>query len=164
VIITHDKQEYPAIKCNKLDEMYNICEEYDVIGIDEGQFFEKIEILAEYLANKGKVVYIAALSGNYKREMFLNIIPLISKSDKILHLTSICVNCLKEASFTDKSIGKLGGIKDNENRSINLDVSSEDGFEEYVIGGSDIYMALCRKCYIDNKKEKESRFRLDNEF
>lgn len=40
---------------------------YDVIGIDEGQFFENIVDFAESLANAGKTVIVAALDGTFQR-------------------------------------------------------------------------------------------------
>ena len=38
-IITHDKLEAPALNCQKLTDILTTLKEYDVIGIDEGQFF-----------------------------------------------------------------------------------------------------------------------------
>lgn len=78
-----------AIAADKIGDIYDQLLSYDVIGIDEGQFVSKIQNIisktilifkiiqfsdivdyAEILANKGKVVIIAALDGNFAREVY----------------------------------------------------------------------------------------------
>merc|ERR1711970_450559 len=68
-IATHDKQTLPAVSATTLTPLSKQAEEFDVIGIDEGQFFPDI-IWAEKMANLGKIVVIAALDGTYQREPF----------------------------------------------------------------------------------------------
>jgi thymidine kinase len=53
---------------------------YDVIGIDEGQFFADVVTFSEKMANLGKVVLVAALDGTFQRKPFgciLDLIPLV---------------------------------------------------------------------------------------
>ena len=40
--------------------------EYDVIGIDEGQFFPDLVAWCEQMANRGKIVLVAALDGTFQ--------------------------------------------------------------------------------------------------
>ena len=40
--------------------------EYDVIGIDEGQFFPDLVAWCEQMANSGKIVLVAALDGTFQ--------------------------------------------------------------------------------------------------
>ena len=71
----------------------------DVIFIDEGQFFPDIY---EYCKNAiGKYIYISALNGNYKQELFGEIYKLFPMCDHIEHLTSRC-SCGADAPFTYK--------------------------------------------------------------
>ena len=44
--------------------------EYDVVGIDEGQFFPDLLNCAEQLANLGLTVWVAALDGDFLRQPF----------------------------------------------------------------------------------------------
>lgn len=43
--------------------------EFDVIGIDEGQFFPDLLLFAETAANAGKTVVVAALDGTFQRKV-----------------------------------------------------------------------------------------------
>eukprot|EP00340_Litonotus_pictus_P007525 CAMPEP_0170515758 /NCGR_PEP_ID=MMETSP0209-20121228/2157_1 /TAXON_ID=665100 ORGANISM="Litonotus pictus, Strain P1" /NCGR_SAMPLE_ID=MMETSP0209 /ASSEMBLY_ACC=CAM_ASM_000301 /LENGTH=151 /DNA_ID=CAMNT_0010800391 /DNA_START=285 /DNA_END=741 /DNA_ORIENTATION=+ len=99
-VITHDKQQYPSIRCDNLKDIKEKLLEYEVIGIDEGQFYSDIVSEAEDLANKGKVVIISALSGNFKREPFEVIAKLIPKCESVNHVNAICYNCNEDANFS----------------------------------------------------------------
>ena len=39
---THDGQKVSAVKASKLDDVYDAAKDYDVIGVDEGQFVSLI--------------------------------------------------------------------------------------------------------------------------
>lgn len=41
---THDGQKVAAIKAAKLDDVYDAAKDFDVIGVDEGQFVSKINM------------------------------------------------------------------------------------------------------------------------
>ena len=100
--------------------------EADVVLIDEGQFFPDLTIVAEQLAQNGKIVVVSCLSGNYKREPFPEVSALLSKAEEIIHLTAVCSRCGEPASFTKKII---------------------PGSELILIGGSESYQARCRSCF-----------------
>lgn len=69
-ISTHDQQMIAAESCFRLEELESSDAEsswinYDVIGIDEGQFFEDIVEFSEKAANMNKVIIISALNSDY---------------------------------------------------------------------------------------------------
>ena len=66
---------------------------YDVIGIDEGQFFTDIVDFSEKAANAGKVVVVSSLQGTFLRGAFPSVLALIPKCEKIKKLTAICKLC-----------------------------------------------------------------------
>jgi thymidine kinase len=64
--------------------------EFDTIGIDEAQRFEGLAEWADAMASAGKLVEVSALDGNYEREPFRNVIEVVSVSEQLKKLDSIC--------------------------------------------------------------------------
>lgn len=133
-ISTHDKivqtQDIRIIQSNILSldpaEFYN----HDVVLIDEGQFFLNIVDFAEKFANLGKIIIVAGLDGNFKREKFNNLIDLIPKAEFVKKLHAICEFCkTNKASFTMRT-------------SADLEIEK--------IGGKELYVPTCRICYHKN--------------
>lgn len=134
-IATHDKlvlgsPDVDCISCsdNQLCEL-NIDElstSYDVIGIDEVQFLHGVTEFCDKLANLGLIVIAAGLSGTFERKPFGEIPNLIAIADKITHLTSVCVKCGQDGVYSKR-------------------LTSETDVE--LIGGSEAYVASCRKCF-----------------
>lgn len=56
------------------------------------------------MANKNKIVVIAALDGTFERKPFGNIVNLIPLAEKVSKLCAVCVYCTKEAAFTKRII------------------------------------------------------------
>lgn len=91
----------------KLAELGDTWQDYDVIGIDEGQFYSDVSVHALWLhsmslqvvefsekaAENGKIVIISALGGTYLREGFNSILDLVPKAEKIKQLHAICKLC-----------------------------------------------------------------------
>merc|ERR1712141_835470 len=133
-IATHSKQMLSAVNAIKLSELktrFNLADDYDVIGIDEGQFFPDIIEFSESMSNIGKTVIVAALDGTYQRKEFSNILELVPLAEHVIKLTAVCMNCFEDASFTKRT--------------------TEDK-EVEVIGGADKYMATCRNCFMASVK------------
>lgn len=129
-LYTHNKEIHEAISTHSLTNglSIQIKEEYDVIGIDEGQFFTDLDVFCEEMCNHGKIVIIAALSGTFQRKSWKSVSNIIPLANEISHLTSICHKCKKDgASFTYR-------------------ISQEE--EITVIGGIEKYWAVCNKCYL----------------
>jgi len=125
-IATHDKQILPAVSSMDLESLKEKSLDYTVIGIDEGQFFPDTVDFAEEMANRGKVVIVAALDGTYQRLGFGDILRLIPLAESVVKLNAVCMTCFEEASYTKRT-------------------SSETTIE--VIGGTEKYIAACRKCF-----------------
>jgi len=130
-IATHCGQSLPAVAAHSLAFLSGKADEYDVIGIDEGQFFPDIVPWCEDMANRGKVVVVAALDGTFQRKAFCDILELVPLAEKVTKLVAVCMVCFKDAAFSKR-------------------ITAEDSVE--VIGGADKYMAVCRGCYYSKVK------------
>jgi len=145
---THDNQEFKCMRIPNIltklqssrkiivPELLDLIIKYDVIGLDDGHFFQKKDDLVtfcEILANKyKKIVFVAALDGNWKREPFEEVLKLVPKCDFVHKHQAVCYECSGSASFTFKHSGNKTRIID--------------------IGNEDKYMPLCRKCYLEKSK------------
>ena len=127
-IVTHDGESIPSVVANTIEEGIKAFPDAEIIGIDEGQFFPDLVVMCEKLVNSGKIVIVAALNGNFKREPFSNTIGLFSKADDVVDLKAICMVCCKPSSFSKR-------ITDEK--------------DEIVIDGKDKYITVCRTCYFN---------------
>lgn len=134
-VVTHDLIKYDSINCKLLGNSFDALKQYDVIGIDEGQFFADLVEVCEELALMGKIILIAALNGDFRMEPFPVIQRIISKSDKIKLLKAYCFNCHKDAKFS------LRIVKSN---------------ETVLIGAGEAYKPACRECHVFFSKQREN--------
>ncbi|KAI6175493.1 Thymidine kinase, cytosolic [Aphelenchoides bicaudatus] len=126
LLSTHDLRKMDALSAVRLSDVWAKMESHDVIGIDEGTFEDVFEV-AERLADLGKMVIIAALNADYKREPFAVVSRLFAVADKVEKLNAVCRFCGDEAPFTLRTVRC-------EKRE--------------VIGGQEMYQAACRGCYL----------------
>ena len=133
-VVTHDLLKYDSIECKNLREHFEKLKTYDIIGIDEGQFFSDLVEVCEELAMLKKTIIIAALNGDFRMEPFPVIAKIIPKADKIKLLKAYCFNCHKDARFT------LRIVQSN---------------ETVLIGAGEAYKPACRECHVYFSKERE---------
>jgi thymidine kinase len=115
--------------------------DYDVIGIDEGQFFRSLDIVKTWV-NNGKNVILSGLITDAYMNPFGQISTLFSFADNVIQCHSICCECLKDhgriitpdvlagmkAPFTYKIAKNLKSVID--------------------VGATDKYIPVCRHHYI----------------
>ena len=126
-IITHDKSTEDCVSRFKLSEVLDI-DQYEVIIIEEGQFFPDIyEKVLEWC--KTKKVYVAGLIGDAHKNLFGNLYLLTSHADEIIFLKAMCKICCDgtPAPFTKKLV-------------------KNDLIVE--VGGDDLYIAVCREHFV----------------
>jgi thymidine kinase len=128
MVSSHDKVLAPCIQTSQLaDVKSELIEKYDVILINEGQFFGDLSSVVIELLQSRKKVYVCGLDGDFRRKKFGNILDLIPMCDKITKLTSLCSKC------RDGTPGIF---------SMRLTDSTNQ-----TMVGSDSYIPVCRKCY-----------------
>lgn len=126
-VCTHDEGTYETnFQIDSFLSLKEHIKDFNVFAIDEGQFFSDIVDFCELVADLGKIVIVAGLDTNFKREPFGKMGTLMCKAEEVLKLTAVCEYCSKDAMYT-------------------MRISKET--EEKVIGGKDKYVAVCRKCY-----------------
>lgn len=132
MVVTHDKIKVHALVCEYLYELDNAVHDYDVICVDEVQFYKDAHIFIDKWANMGKIVEACGLSGTFLRNDFPIISKLIPLAENLTFLKAVCKETGEDAVYS------------NINVAVDKDVTE-------VIGGSDKYNATDRKTFFSNK-------------
>ena len=119
---SHDEIALEAIKTDDLATLD--VEDFDVILIDEGQFFTNLKTEVEKMLEQKLTVIVAGLNGDFNMNKFGEMSGLVPIADNIIYLQANCYNCDKKASFTKR-------------------LSSE----EQVVSVNSSYVPSCRKCH-----------------
>lgn len=112
------------------------------------------------MANKGKIVIVAALDGDFQRAEFGKILQLVPLSESVVKLNAVCMSCFNEASFTKRISNEQEVISVMISyilliiKTILCNYTVDLSFVELVcilqveiIGGTDKYMSVCRECH-----------------
>jgi thymidine kinase len=126
-VATHDGVTVEAVSACNFEGVD--VENFDVIGIDEGQFFPDLGDFVERAASAGKIVVISALDGDFQRKPFQNICDLVPRSEFVIKLSAVCTRCSHDAAFTMRTSADT---------------------EVEVIGGAELYQPVCRRCYMEH--------------
>jgi thymidine kinase len=126
MIVTHDKLSYRAVACIRLADLDQYINNFDVICIDEIQFYPDAAEYCDMWANRAKIIEACGLSGDYRRKPFNQISLLIPIADEIEHVKAVCRESGLDAPFSKR-------------------ISAEE--EQEVIGGEDKYMAVSRDIF-----------------
>lgn len=142
-VVSHNGNSVWAKPVKKsIDIFKHLSEEYDVIAIDEVQFFDKeIVEVAQYLADNGYRVILAGLDQDFRGEPFGPMPRLMSHAETISKLQAVCSVCGNPASRTQRLINQKPAH-----------------FHDPVIlvGASEAYEPRCRHHHEVPGKEEES--------
>ena len=132
---THNGNSYDSISIEKSSDILNFVKDtkYDIIGIDEIQFFDNdIVKIINKLADDVIRVIVAGLDMDFKAEPFHPMPEIMAISEMVTKLHAVCNKCGKEASRSQRLInGKPAKYDD----------------PVVVIGASESYEARCRHCH-----------------
>jgi thymidine kinase len=99
----------------------------EVVGIDEGQFFDAdLPAVCNELANRGKRVIVAGLDQDYLGKPFEPMPQLLAIAEYITKTLAICMVCGNPANHTQRL------------------VASQD---RVLLGAQGTYEARCRRCF-----------------
>jgi len=127
-IVSHSDMKMPSQVVGTAREILDrVDPDTEVVGIDEGQFFDASLLdVVDGLANQGRRVIVAGLDQDYRGRPFEPMPQLMAVAEYVDKTLAICVRCGAPA-----------------NRSQRL-VAVQD---RVVVGGADEYEARCRRCF-----------------
>jgi thymidine kinase len=131
VLCTNDGVKYgQTMRCDDLSKITDEeIQKYHVVAIDEGQFFDGLDLFCRRLLILNVKGIITALSGTSNVEVWENISKIIPYC-RVRTLTAICYYCGEEACFTEKFV--------------KLQPSGEQN-TDIDYGANDKYRAVCNQ-------------------
>lgn len=116
---------------------------YTIIGIDEANLFDDLVDVVKLWLSLGKHIICVGLDGDYRMEKFGKISELVHLADTFIKLKAICSVCLSELA----SKGEL--VTPNNATPAPFTKKIKNNCTELIdIGGSDKYIAVCRKHHL----------------
>ena len=136
-VTSHDNNSIKSKPINSPSKILEIAEKFDVIGIDEAQFFdESIVEVCNKLADSGKRVIVAGLDMDYMGKPFGPMPNLLAVAEYVTKVHAICTRSGKMASYTHR-------------------IAKSD--ELILLGDTRKYEALSRKEFIKMKKKSNGK-------
>ena len=127
-IVSHSEMKMPSqvVKCAQ-EILQRVDDRTEVVGIDEGQFFDAgIVAVANTLADRGVRVIVAGLDQDYMGRPFEPMPQILAVAEYVDKTLAICMQCGAPANRTQRL------------------TSSTD---RVVVGGAEEYEARCRRCF-----------------
>src|SRR6185436_10030103 len=105
-IVSHSDMRIPSETVQNSQELLeNVSDETEVVGIDEGQFFDaNLPAVCNRLADRGKRVIVAGLDQDYLGRPFDPMPQLLAIAEYITKTLAICVVCGEPANHTQRLV------------------------------------------------------------
>jgi len=128
-IVSHSEMRHESTKIRNASEVLTQLEPgTEVVGIDEGQFFDDALVgVANELAGRGIRVIIAGLDQDYTGKPFEPMPQLLAIAEYITKTHAICMRCGQPANYSQRTF---------------------ESEERVPVGASDKYEARCRACFV----------------
>jgi thymidine kinase len=127
-IVSHSEMRIPSVAVLSSRALLDqVAPDTEVVGIDEGQFFDQeLPMICNTLADMGKRVIVAGLDQDYLGKPFEPMPQLLAIAEYITKTLAICMVCGNPANHTQRL------------------VASED---RVLLGAQGTYEARCRRCF-----------------
>jgi thymidine kinase len=132
---------FESEKCETIEKLEYVDDRviaYDLIIIDEGQFFPDLkQMVLNWVDNRKLHVIVGGLDGDFKRQPIGQILDLIPYADKCKKIASLCKYC----NDGTKALFSYRKIKNE---------------QQVQIGGAESYVPLCRYHYLNCENEDKN--------
>ena len=128
-IVSHSEMRHESANIRSATEVLAKVEtDTEVVGIDEGQFFDnELVDVANQLAQRGIRVIIAGLDQDYTGKPWEPMPQLLAIAEYITKTHAICMKCGQAANYTQRTF---------------------ESEERVAVGGAGMYEARCRRCFV----------------
>ena len=133
-VVSHAGSSVKSFNIKNAREIFDyIDDSYDVIAIDEVQFFdEEIVEICDHFADQGKRVMVSGLDMDFRGEPFSVMPQLFTHAEFVTKLTAVCMKCGAPATRSQRLIDGHPARYDD---------------PVIQVGASEQYEARCRHCH-----------------
>ena len=133
-VVSHNENSIKSTPIESAEQILLYANDVDVIGIDEAQFFDnRLGDVCNELANNGIRVIVAGLDMDFQGKPFGPIPHLMAIAEYTTKVHAICISCGNLAQYSHRTI---------------------KGDDLVVLGETESYEPLCRKCYNEAHNDK----------
>jgi thymidine kinase len=127
-IISHSEMRIASLNLSSSRDLLDqVLEDTEVVGVDEGQFFDaELPAVCSTLADQGKRVIVAGLDQDYLGKPFEPMPQLLAIAEYITKTLAICMVCGAPANHTQRLVASS---------------------ERVLVGAMGTYEARCRHCF-----------------
>jgi thymidine kinase len=127
-IVSHSEMRIPSVAVKSSRELLEqVAPDTEVVGIDEGQFFDQeLPMICNTLADMGKRVIVAGLDQDYLGKPFEPMPQLLAIAEYITKTLAICMVCGNPANHTQRLVASGDRV---------------------LLGAQGTYEARCRRCF-----------------
>src|SRR6266850_6761110 len=127
-IVSHSEMRIPSTTVSSSRALLDLVEaDTEVVGIDEGQFFDQdLPAVCNELADRGKRVIVAGLDQDYLGKPFEPMPQLLAIAEYITKTLAICMVCGNPANHTQRLVASGDRV---------------------LVGAGGTYEARCRRCF-----------------
>lgn len=135
-VVSHNANSIRSIPVQSASQILFYANEFEVIGIDEAQFFDdELMTVCNSLADQGVRVIVAGLDMDFQGNPFGPIPQILSVAEYVTKVHAICMRCGNLANYSHRTIA---------------------GDKLVMLGETDSYEPLCRACYNRSQKHIEN--------
>jgi thymidine kinase len=126
-VVSHDETAIASTPVHTASQILLLVSDADVVGIDEGQFFDdELVNVCQQLARQGKRVIVAGLDQDYLGKPFDPMPKLMAVAEYVTKLHAVCVVCGTPANHSQR-------------------ITAND--EHVLLGARESYEPRCRQCF-----------------
>jgi len=136
LVVSHDERTITSTPVENASMIMLLAGDVEVVGIDEAQFFDDgLPEVCTKLAERGIRVVVAGLDMDFKGRPFGPMPYLFAIAEEVTKVHAICLRCGDLAQFSYRKVQSQ---------------------EKVLLGETDSYEPLCRKCFIETTKKEQS--------
>lgn len=133
-VVSHDDHAIHSTPVQTASQILLYANDFDVVGIDEAQFFDDDLIhVCNKLADMGTRVIVAGLDMDYTGKPFGPIPALMAAAEYVDKVHAVCIRCGGIAQYSHRKVEQKGLV---------------------VLGETDRYEPLCRHCFLEKIKSR----------